>query len=208
MVESKYWISELAALTNVSPRTIRYYVQEGLLPQPMIRGKYAEFTEDYVHRLQLIKVLKDAYLPLNRIRELLNALKDDQVVPLLEEFEKDPVAALAGLQALPMFNQAQSTPLVLNSPARESALMYIQNLRSSGKERAINENASRRTARYINTPPPTAPDAVEWQRIRLAHGLELHVRQPIYPWMQALVKQIIELVQQQKSSQREEPKKQ
>ena len=42
MNQDKYWISDLAAVADVSRRTIRYYIQEGLLPQPKIRGKYAE----------------------------------------------------------------------------------------------------------------------------------------------------------------------
>ena len=59
MLQVEYWISELADKTGVSNRTIRYYVEEGLLPQPEVRGKYAIFTDDYLHRLELIKALKD-----------------------------------------------------------------------------------------------------------------------------------------------------
>ena len=61
MIRAEYWISELAALAGVSTRTIRYYIDEGLLPQPEIRGKYAVFTDEYMHRLKLIKYLKTIF---------------------------------------------------------------------------------------------------------------------------------------------------
>ncbi|HNR02719.1 MAG TPA: MerR family transcriptional regulator [Anaerolineaceae bacterium] len=198
MNQDKYWISDLAAVADVSRRTIRYYIQEGLLPQPKIRGKYAEFTETYIHRLRLIKVLKDAYLPLNRIRDVLNALKDEQVVPLLEEFERDPVSALSGLQALPVFDQSQSAAENVSGPASESALDYINNLRMHRKK--INESNPPSIVNFQRAYAPAQPVTVEWQRIKLAHGLELHVRQPVRPHIQQLVDQVIEMVQQQNPS--------
>ena len=197
MLQSEYWISELAALSGVSTRTIRYYIQEGLLPQPEIRGKYAVFTDEYMHRLNLIKRLKDAYLPLNRIREVLDALADDQIVPLLKEFDRDPVSALSGLQALPVFDQTSPGLLELNSPLKDSALHYIQNLRSP-----MNTAEAAPPKRFLipQTTNFTARAGEEWQRIKLAHGLELHVRQPVRPHIQQLVDQVIELVQQQNPS--------
>jgi len=109
-MQSEYWISELAALAGVSARTIRYYIQEGILPQPEIRGKYAVFTDEDRNRLKLIKRFKEAYLPLNRIRELLNELDDRQIVSLLEDFDQDPVSALSSLQALPVLKQPPGQP--------------------------------------------------------------------------------------------------
>ena len=57
----EFWISELADRTGVSTRTIRYYIEEGLLPQPEVRGKYAVFTTEYLLRLRLIKILKPGF---------------------------------------------------------------------------------------------------------------------------------------------------
>jgi len=201
MLPSEYWISELAGLSGVSTRTIRYYIQEGLLPQPEIRGKYAVFTDEYMHRLRLIKLLKDAYLPLNKIREILDVLDDNQILPLLEEFEKDPVNAFTSLQALPVFDQAQSTPLVLNRP-EDNALSYIHSLRE--KEPEIKSAPAGQVHRYRQVPPPAPRFTEEWQRIPLAPGLELHVRQPVRPRLQRLIDQVIELFNQQNPFHREE----
>ena len=190
MKPSEYWISELASLSDVSIRTIRYYIAEGLLPPPDIRGRYAVFTDEYMHRLNLIKRLKDAYLPLNRIREVLNALDDSQIVPLLHEFDTDPVAALAGLQALPVFNPDAQPNLELNRPPLNSALQYIQSLRAPG---VADSRAPER--QYPMTRPSRNADhpGEAWQRIQLAPGLELHVRQPVHANLQLLIDQIIKL---------------
>jgi DNA-binding transcriptional MerR regulator len=201
MLQSEYWISELAGLSGVSTRTIRYYIQEGLLPQPEIRGKYAVFTDEYMHRLHLIRRLKDAYLPLNRIRDLLDALDDNRIVPLLEKFESDPVAALSDLQALPVFNQPAPESLELNSPAKDSALHYIQNLRSP--RRTVEEAPKPLFINKMNASvtPHTSED---WQRISLAPGVELHVRQPVRPRLQHLIDQVIELFKQHNPNKRED----
>jgi len=187
MLRKEYWISELAELTGVSTRTIRYYIKEGLLPQPEIRGKYAVFTDEYMHRLRLIKLLKDAYLPLNRINELLNTLTYNEIVSLLNEFAKDPVIALAGLQSMPNFAQqsgerSTGPGMIKNNEQNLNALEYIQNLRT---EKPIFEKMERnpRLDRH-DQPRKYAFDASlvpgsEWRRIKLAPGLELHVRQPM-----------------------------
>lgn len=187
----EYWISELAALSGVSNRTIRYYIQEGLLPPPEIRGKYAVFTEEYLHRLELIKTLKDAYLPLNRIKLVLDALDDAQIVPLLKEFEQDPVSALASLQALPIFDQEPLATQSFSLMREDSALDYIHKVR--GGAPAQKPPAVRRTP--SNIPPlQTSPvTAEEWQRIVLAPGVELHLRTPADPDARKLLKEIIEL---------------
>jgi len=210
MNQSEYWISELAALSGVSTRTIRYYIQEGLLPQPEIRGKYAVFTDEYMHRLRLIKLMKDAYLPLNRIKELLDSLTESQFVPLLEAFEKDPISAMGSLQAPRVFNQPSSSQADLNKTVENDALHYIHRLRGeksvTEKPAEYGSNASRQSPpRSPQVSPKVSPQATEeWRRIPLAAGLELHVRQPLTPCLQRLVDQLIELVEKQKSFQREE----
>lgn len=64
-------IGELAARSGVTVRTIHYYVEEGLLPEPPLRGKYGEFDESYVQRIQLIRRLKEERLVIPAIRQRL-----------------------------------------------------------------------------------------------------------------------------------------
>jgi DNA-binding transcriptional MerR regulator len=86
MSEAVWTIGELAAAAEVTPRTIRYYTAEGLLPPPETRGKYALYGGDHLRRLRLIARLKAAYLPLNEIRARIEQLTPDQVAQLLGEY--------------------------------------------------------------------------------------------------------------------------
>ncbi len=85
-----YQIGELAERAGVTPRTIRYYTAEGLLPPPDTRGRYALYGEDHVLRLQLITRLKEAYLPLTEIKARIEQLATEQVRRLLTESDPAP----------------------------------------------------------------------------------------------------------------------
>ena len=64
-------IGELARRSGVTVRTVRYYIEEGLLPEPPLRGKYGEFDESYIQRIQLIRRLKEERLAIADIRQRL-----------------------------------------------------------------------------------------------------------------------------------------
>jgi DNA-binding transcriptional MerR regulator len=68
-------LDELAAAAGVSGRTVRYYVQRGLLPAPQFRGRDTAYDEEHLLRLQAIRRMQDQYLPLDAIQaELARAL--------------------------------------------------------------------------------------------------------------------------------------
>lgn len=64
-------IGELAQRSGVTVRTIRYYIEQGLLPPPPRRGRYGDFDGSYEQRLQLILHLKEERLTIRAIRERL-----------------------------------------------------------------------------------------------------------------------------------------
>src|SRR4051794_23523163 len=64
-------LDELAEQAGVSSRTVRYYVQRGLLPGPTFRGKDSSYSREHVIRLQAIKRMQEQYLPLDAIQEAL-----------------------------------------------------------------------------------------------------------------------------------------
>lgn len=82
-------IQELADIAEVTTRTIRYYVEQGVLPPPGY-GRPAEYTDEHVQRLALIKRLKEQYLPLDEIRDTLQRLTLDEVGQLLSEPQYAP----------------------------------------------------------------------------------------------------------------------
>jgi DNA-binding transcriptional MerR regulator len=67
-MERTYKLEELARAADISPRTVRYYVQRGLLPAPQFRGRDTAYTADHLARLKAIKKLQDQYLPLDAIQ--------------------------------------------------------------------------------------------------------------------------------------------
>jgi DNA-binding transcriptional MerR regulator len=76
-------LGELTAAADVSVRTVRYYIAEGLLPPPEGSGPGSAYTQGHLDRLRLIQRLKEAYLPLKEIRRRLSGLTDDEVRSLL-----------------------------------------------------------------------------------------------------------------------------
>ncbi|NJN14816.1 MAG: MerR family transcriptional regulator [Oscillochloris sp.] len=189
--EPEYTIGELAELAGVTPRTIRYYTGEGLLPQPDTQGRYARYGKPHLERLRMIAELKAEYLPLRVIRERLDA---------------DSAAAQ------PHSDQHQGSPFALGgnerglrrrpSDARRGALHEAGESYSAGLSHPVLGNplsinpAPLQLGRYEFFPHQTdaddsgdaervssdehpAPVAEHWQRIRLAAGVELHIREPL-----------------------------
>jgi DNA-binding transcriptional MerR regulator len=69
--ETHYSIDELAALTELPRRTVRYYVQQGLLDRPIGEKRAAYYTVAHLDQLLTIRKWQNAGLSLDRIREIL-----------------------------------------------------------------------------------------------------------------------------------------
>ncbi|MCA9714839.1 MAG: MerR family transcriptional regulator [Myxococcales bacterium] len=67
-------IDQIAAVTGIPGRTIRYYQSRGALMPPEIRGRVAYYSEQHVERLELISQLKDRGLRIRAIAELVNRI--------------------------------------------------------------------------------------------------------------------------------------
>ena len=64
-------ISELSVYTGISPTSIRYYLREGLMPQPLKTSKtMAYYNEEHLKTLMKIRELKEEGLPLEAIKEI------------------------------------------------------------------------------------------------------------------------------------------
>ena len=70
-MENAYQLSELCALVDLPVRTVRYYVQQGLVDRPDGETRAARYGTKQLEQLQLIKKWTAAGLSLDRIRELL-----------------------------------------------------------------------------------------------------------------------------------------
>jgi DNA-binding transcriptional MerR regulator len=64
----RYGIEDLANLGGVSRRTVRYYVQEGLLPAPLGVGRGRHYGPRHLERLLEVKAMQEAGRSLDEIR--------------------------------------------------------------------------------------------------------------------------------------------
>ena len=78
---------ELAAASGVSPGTVKHYLREGLLPEPVRTSRnMAYYPPEFVDRIRLIKQLQEErYMPLKLIKGVLD--KDPERARRLVELE-------------------------------------------------------------------------------------------------------------------------
>ncbi|OGO29595.1 MAG: hypothetical protein A2136_07755 [Chloroflexi bacterium RBG_16_54_11] len=193
MTTEELLIHELAERAGVSVRTIRYYIEEGLLPQPKYEGRYSYYKTEFLDRLELIRRLKDSYLPLREIREIMNSLTDEEVHKRLNELTLHS----------PKFSTQPRAPHPSSSPGAK-ALEYIDHVmvnqnkyRAKGTNEkplpAYDQNSRAVFGPQIQQPEQlTAPaNAETWQRVSLSPGVELHLRTPLEPATEDRVQQIV-----------------
>jgi DNA-binding transcriptional MerR regulator len=84
MDAATYKLDELADEAGVSARTVRYYVQRGLLPGPTFRGKDSSYGQEHLVRLRAIKRLQEQFLPLDAIQEALAQRTIEQIERLVD----------------------------------------------------------------------------------------------------------------------------
>jgi DNA-binding transcriptional MerR regulator len=70
-------IGELASTSGVSARALRYYEERGLLPSRRQDNGYREYDESAVPRVHNIRMLLDAGLSAENIRDLNSCLDED-----------------------------------------------------------------------------------------------------------------------------------
>ncbi|HEV2061586.1 MAG TPA: MerR family transcriptional regulator [Solirubrobacteraceae bacterium] len=79
-------MSELAERSGVSAATIKHYLREGLLPEPLRTSRnMAYYPPEFVDRLRLIKRLQEQrYMPLKAIRRVLEEEDPERLAALVE----------------------------------------------------------------------------------------------------------------------------
>lgn len=97
--EPLYGIADLARLGGVSRRTVRYYVQRGLLPVPTGTGRGSHYTQAHLDQLVAVRTLQEQGVPLAEIAARLDAAGpvDGAVAqgPETPETDRPPAAAAA-----------------------------------------------------------------------------------------------------------------
>jgi DNA-binding transcriptional MerR regulator len=175
-----YTLDELAKKSGLSLRTLRFYMQEGLLQGPDSRGKFARYSSQHLERLALIQRLKSMRLPLQEIRQILDGMSPEEIQQFCQK-EGQPDAAVHPLQA------AESAHYSIAEEG-SSALDYLKNLEQAwGKipthadlrspaPAASQPSATLRPKFLPPSPVPGQPDQEPWRRYVIIDGVELQVR--------------------------------
>lgn len=168
--EREYTLEELSTLANVTPRTVRYYIAEDLLPPPIVGGRNATYSQEHLDRLNAIAGMKEMYLPLREIRHRLNTLTPEQM--------RDPAYIATISQAAKMDRAMNHRMHRHGRDARrevaESAADYLDRVEHRDRGRA-----GRRESRAM-MPPTSAmmaePPSTTWERFPLGDDAELLMR--------------------------------
>lgn len=82
--ERHYSLDELCTLTDTSKRTVRFYMQEGLVDRSEGQRKGAYYLERHLLQLLEIKKWQSAGLSLERIRQIIRNEKDNELIPPIQ----------------------------------------------------------------------------------------------------------------------------
>lgn len=116
MSDLTFTIGEIAALANVTPKTIRHYHQIGLLPEPpRTLNHYRRYTLDHLDTLRRIVQLKSVGLSLANIKTVLGAAgtQEDALRQVLRDQER---ALRQHIEALRGQLEAVQTYLATDQP--------------------------------------------------------------------------------------------
>lgn len=81
MFENSYSLKNLADATGIEERTVRSYIERGLLPGAHARGRAATYSKEHLSRLRVIQSLRRARsnIGLSEIRIFLQNLSPEQI---------------------------------------------------------------------------------------------------------------------------------
>jgi DNA-binding transcriptional MerR regulator len=184
MPDGPYSLADLCGLADVTPRTVRYYIAQGILRSPGTTGPGARYDDGHLARLRLVRRLQRDHLPLAEIRARLAALTDDEAIAQAEGPVEPPVGsaldyvrgALGGRSSPAALPRASAPP-----PAAPPLARLIQGAPVMPGPAA---------------PAPVAPDRSHWERITLAPDVELHVRRPLTRSQNRAVARLVETARQ------------
>ena len=162
-------ISELAALTQTPPRTLRYYQSIRLLPSLAFRGTSTRYQRVHLLRVLAIQRLKAERVALIAIRQRLEGMSEDELLAFASE--RGVSRALAKALDLP-------SVVAVAVASRESDFTHPSVTPLGGESAPLQDEAVAREG---------------WRDLRLLPGLELRVSQDASPLAHRLVREIYEV---------------
>lgn len=201
MQRGDYTLTELTELADVSTRTVRYYIAEGLLPPPDSAGPRATYSQGHLDRLRLIGLMKEAYLPLREIRRRLDVMTDNDVATALSEGsfgmppeaapmiaeERDDASSYLRRIMRDARERGDRQDRPASSESRAAMRQQTDELRRATREHA---SGSHHTSRQIS-----GDIGSQWRRVELGPDVELLIREDAFERNQSRVEWLINWAQ-------------
>jgi len=188
VADVEFDIKELSERSGATPRTVHFYVQQGLLPPAGSTGPGARYGEGHLSRLKLIRLLQKQHLPLAEIARRLKGLSDEQVRELLLETKArrssqggSALDYIRGVLADPSGKRIER-PLLRSAMSQPVGAAMHARLVSPAPEASPAPNAA----------PAIEPSRSQWERYTLTDGIELNVRRPLARTEQRMLTRLLD----------------
>jgi DNA-binding transcriptional MerR regulator len=183
--DERHSLTELADLAGVTPRTVRYYLAQGLLPAVGPSGPGSKYDATHLARLRLIRRLQAEHLPLAEIRRRLEGLDDLEIRDLAGQPDPAPPpdSALDYLRTLldgPAEHRSPLAPDAMGVPAMAPSSAGVRRAPSLARRLSSEAPAISAPIAERHDDPASPPlERSQWERIALAPDVELHIRRPL-----------------------------
>lgn len=178
MEEKNYTLDELAEETGIEARTIRSYIERGLLPSAQSRGRAASYLTDHLDRLRVIKMLRRAWpnLTLSDIRVRLQQLTPDNIRALAEGriSAKVVMDAAEDENEGAILDEDDEGESELGTESRPEPRIPVERMTGqlAGAQRLV--HALRNVTGHSSPAPSSKSEC--WHRIAVTEDIELAVR--------------------------------
>jgi DNA-binding transcriptional MerR regulator len=204
MDAGSYSLNDLAEATGFEARTIRSYIERGLLPAAEARGRGASYSVEHLNRLRAIQILRRARpnIQLNEIRLFLQQMSPQQISDFCSGSLRATAAALAetideaeepkALRAVGHFLKPDLEAVAdSDEPARtEETKLALPPEELTGPERLL--QALQKIARPSASLPAQKLDA--WVRVPITDDVELAVRAELAAGQMLVFREIADLL--------------
>lgn len=156
----------LAELAEVTPRTVRYYIAQGLLPAPEGAGVAATYGDDHLRRLRQIKELQAQHLPLAEIRSR-----------ILQE-------PLPGMPEAAGSDRGDPGVSAADLAYRQRAMSFLEGILGPAIPPAGPAVRPAPAPAPVPAPVPAAPAQARparstWERHAISPDVEIHIQRPL-----------------------------
>ena len=173
MSQESYSLNDLAHAAGIEARTIRSYIERGLIPGATARGRAASYSREHLSRLQVIKSIRRARpdIGLSEIRIVLQGLNPDQIHALAGG------SITAAIRAINTSMQPDDVdPLEIAADDDDEIPRTIDWEQSASKLTGAERLVSllREVIGFLPSSPASKTE--QWQRIAVTPDVELSVR--------------------------------